>query len=130
MIRIRRLYCQVYTKCYCFVSLYILKSLDYSGYLIKIFSRRLFFSTKSILAKILQAARQSDYRILNRVILVLRHEISVNYLLEDSNRIKVKLDTGVQLNVMPVQVCNAVTTNESKVLQPAEGKFTGYGGGE
>ena len=57
-------------------------------------------------------------------------EISVNYLIEDSNRIKVKLDTGVQLNVMPVQVCNSVTTNESKVLQPAEGKLTGYGGGE
>ena len=57
-----------------------------------------------------------------------KDEISVNLLIEDSNTIKVKLDTGVQVNVMPVQVYNSINTNKSKVLQPTKVKLTAYGG--
>ena len=39
-------------------------------------------------------------------------EISVNLLIEDTNTIKVKPDTGAQVNVMPVQVYNSINTNK------------------
>ena len=54
-------------------------------------------------------------------------EISVQLLVEGSDSIKVKLDTGAQVNVMPVQVYNSLKT-KSKVLQPTKVKLTAYGG--
>ena len=57
-----------------------------------------------------------------------KDEISVNLLIEDSNTIKVKLDTGAQVNIMPVQVYNSMNTYKSKVLQPTKVKLTAYGG--
>ena len=51
-----------------------------------------------------------------------KDEISVNLLTEDSNTIKVKLDTGAQVNIMLVQVYNSIKTNKSKVLQPTKVK--------
>ena len=57
-----------------------------------------------------------------------KDEISVNLSIEDSNSIKVKLDTGAQVNVMPVQVYNSINTNKSNVLQPTKVKLTAYGG--
>jgi hypothetical protein len=39
----------------------------------------------------------------------------------------VKLDTGAQVNVMPVKVYNSLKT-KSKVLQPTKVKLTAYGG--
>ena len=57
-----------------------------------------------------------------------KDEISVNLLTEDSNTIKVKLDTGAQVNVKLVQVYNSIKTNKSKVLQPTKVKLTAYGG--
>ena len=54
-------------------------------------------------------------------------EISVQLLVEESDSIKVKLDTGAQVNVMSVQVYNSLKT-KSKVLQPTKVKLTAYGG--
>jgi sRNA-binding carbon storage regulator CsrA len=46
-------------------------------------------------------------------------EISVQLLVEESDSVKVKLDTGAQVNVMSVQVYNSLKT-KSKVLQPTK----------
>ena len=48
-------------------------------------------------------------------------------LVEESDPVKVKLDTGAQVNVMPVQVYNSLKT-KSKVLQPTKVKLTAYAG--
>ena len=54
-------------------------------------------------------------------------EISVQLLVEESDSVKVKLGTGAQVNVMPVQVYNSLKT-KSKVLQPTKVKLTAYAG--
>ena len=54
-------------------------------------------------------------------------EISMQLFIEGSDLIKVKLDTGAEVNVMPVQVYNSLKT-KSKVLQPTKVKLTAYRG--
>ncbi|CAB4016259.1 Hypothetical predicted protein [Paramuricea clavata] len=54
-------------------------------------------------------------------------EISLQLLIEGSDSIKAKLDTGAQVNVMPVHVYNSLKT-KSKVLQPTKVKLIAYGG--
>ena len=46
-------------------------------------------------------------------------------LVEVIDSVKVKLDTGAQVNVMSVQVNNSLKT-KSKVLQPTKVKLTAY----
>ena len=50
-------------------------------------------------------------------------EISVQLLVEESDSVKVKLDTGAQVNVMSAQAYISLKT-KSKVLQPTKVKLT------
>jgi hypothetical protein len=55
------------------------------------------------------------------------HELSIDLVIEDVHTVKVKLDTGAQVNVMPIEVYKTIDINAKK-LKPTNTKLTAYGG--
>ena len=54
-------------------------------------------------------------------------ELLVNLVIEDSHTVKVKLDTGAQVNVMPLALYKALGKDPKK-LKPTNTNLTAYGG--